>query len=324
MAGNIYHSWNGTVLTITSDSGTSSAELRGEDGCRGAQGIPGGTLYSVSQAATNLLDNSYFINPINQRGFTSGDTVKGWSYFIDRWCNYTDTNGTVSFSNNGMTYNFSMYQHLNPDTVKAGKVMTAAVKWADGTIQVATGTITRGNSWAWFHSGDNNGRLVGIIDDGSGRNSIRIDNDNGDTLVWAALYEGEYTTETLPAYQYKGYAAELLECQRYYENSWFGSSKALMREYVGMNVSSTLGDCVIEYRMPKRVAATVSFYPIGSETAWQIYNENHYREVDVAAQNRDGVNAFMVRYTKTEADTSNWNSKEVVPIRGHWEASADL
>ena len=35
-------------------------------------------------------------------------------------------------------------------------------------------------------------------------------------VEWAALYDGEYTTETLPAYQPKGYAAELLECQRYY------------------------------------------------------------------------------------------------------------
>ena len=33
---------------------------------------------------------------------------------------------------------------------------------------------------------------------------------------WAALYEGEYTAETLPEYQPKGYGAELAECQRYY------------------------------------------------------------------------------------------------------------
>ena len=44
MAGTITHSWNGTVLTITSDSGTSSADLKGakgDDGIRGAQGAPG-------------------------------------------------------------------------------------------------------------------------------------------------------------------------------------------------------------------------------------------------------------------------------------------
>lgn len=44
MAGNITHSWNGSVLTITSDSGTSSADLKGtkgDTGPRGAQGKPG-------------------------------------------------------------------------------------------------------------------------------------------------------------------------------------------------------------------------------------------------------------------------------------------
>lgn len=40
----ITHEWNGTILTITSDSGTSSCDLKGDkgdDGCRGAQGIAG-------------------------------------------------------------------------------------------------------------------------------------------------------------------------------------------------------------------------------------------------------------------------------------------
>ena len=40
----ITHKWNGTILTITSDSGTSSADLKGDkgdDGVRGVQGIPG-------------------------------------------------------------------------------------------------------------------------------------------------------------------------------------------------------------------------------------------------------------------------------------------
>ena len=44
MSGTITHSWNGTVLTVTSDSGTSSADLKGakgDTGIRGAQGAEG-------------------------------------------------------------------------------------------------------------------------------------------------------------------------------------------------------------------------------------------------------------------------------------------
>lgn len=52
MAGTIEHSWNGTVLTIKSDSGTSSMDLKGatgDDGRRGPQGPAGeGTINSVN------------------------------------------------------------------------------------------------------------------------------------------------------------------------------------------------------------------------------------------------------------------------------------
>lgn len=45
MAGTITHRWSGTVLTVTSDSGTSSADLKGakgDTGVRGPQGYGGG------------------------------------------------------------------------------------------------------------------------------------------------------------------------------------------------------------------------------------------------------------------------------------------
>ena len=37
----------------------------------------------------NLLDNSDFTNPVNQRGITSETSVSAYSYFIDRWVNQT-------------------------------------------------------------------------------------------------------------------------------------------------------------------------------------------------------------------------------------------
>lgn len=65
MAGTITHEWNGTILTITSDSGTSSADLqgsKGNTGQRGAQGPagvivkPDGTI-DTSQYATETYVN---------------------------------------------------------------------------------------------------------------------------------------------------------------------------------------------------------------------------------------------------------------------------
>ena len=62
----ITHKWNGTVLTITSDSGTSSADLKGEKGdkgCRGAQGKTGftigadGTIDTTGFATESYVDS---------------------------------------------------------------------------------------------------------------------------------------------------------------------------------------------------------------------------------------------------------------------------
>ena len=65
MSGTIEHSWNGTILTIKSDSGTSSVDLKGgkgDTGPRGAQGPagvivnPDGTI-DMSQYATETYVN---------------------------------------------------------------------------------------------------------------------------------------------------------------------------------------------------------------------------------------------------------------------------
>ena len=54
----ITHSWNGTVLTITSDSGTSSADLKGEMGVRGPQGLVGAPGANGANGST-VFYNAY-------------------------------------------------------------------------------------------------------------------------------------------------------------------------------------------------------------------------------------------------------------------------
>lgn len=55
MAGQITHSWNGTVLTITSDSGTSSADLKGEKGDTGIRGPQGEAGIVVDATGEKVL-----------------------------------------------------------------------------------------------------------------------------------------------------------------------------------------------------------------------------------------------------------------------------
>lgn len=69
MAGTITHEWNGTVLTITSDSGTSSCDLKGDTGdmgVRGAQGEPGITVTVPAEITTIEADVAAIRTELNE------------------------------------------------------------------------------------------------------------------------------------------------------------------------------------------------------------------------------------------------------------------
>lgn len=203
MAGNIYHSWNGTVLTITSDSGTSSANLKGDDGARGAQGVAGGTCYNVCVAPTNIFDNSNWSNPINQRGEISG--YINWQYFIDRWILGATDASQVYFDINTQYQSIGVSTETGADIyliqrfplgiIKKNQIYTLAYETLEGNIVIVH---------------------VSAFEETASFTQAVIQVKSNTYIKWVAMYEGTYTADTLPAYQYKGYAAELAECQRYY------------------------------------------------------------------------------------------------------------
>ena len=243
MAGTITHQWTGTVLTITSDSGTSSSDLKGakgDDGARGAQGAPGSSVAEDSQKlggvaaaqyalknnvpAHNLLDNSDFRNPVNQRGATSW-TAHG-VYCIDRWKTESANNAAnISYTaGSGITLTPSstnyagIIQQFENYSSMTGKVYTIAIcvnnVWYSGTFTMGatpSGGVVLSNGIRIYSASGYNV----LIRNPAGQSAI--------TIQRAALYEGSYDASTLPAYQPKGYAAELAECQRYYYQTWTGS-----------------------------------------------------------------------------------------------------
>ena len=146
----------------------------------------------------NLLDNSDFRNPVNQR---DKDTYSSY-YGIDRWRIYaSDTSmekkdGYIRITGAGIWQNV-------PDV--GGKVYTLAAQRLDGQIYVCSGKFENGVATG-------GGELMFNFAS-TQYNSVYLA--AGD-WVWAALYAGEYTIDTLPEYQPKGYGAELAECQRYY------------------------------------------------------------------------------------------------------------
>lgn len=155
----------------------------------------------------NLLDNSDFTNPVNERGATS---YAGTVYGIDRWRSWLEENNViVSTALGGYVYieGAHFVQYITHDKIKSGKTYTFAVSTLYGDIKLITATCPMDEPKI------ENGLSIQLVD---GDNSFVCITTTGN-YVWAALYEGEYTAETLPPYVPKGYAVELLECQRYYK-----------------------------------------------------------------------------------------------------------
>lgn len=178
-----------------------------------------GNAVSTAAAPRNLLDNSDFRNPVNQRGMSSY-TQNG--YTIDRWAIWdgqlNTSDGYISVRN--------AYQRLQIDQ---NKNYTLAAKTTAGVVLVATsfaagGAATLGNLQISMSAQNNLAQVT-------------LTNSSNETLcdvIWVALYEGVYTAETLPEYQPKGYGAELAECQRYYQKIELGC--AMKGNYAGLKV----------------------------------------------------------------------------------------
>lgn len=162
----------------------------------------------------NLLDNSDFRNPVNQRGQTIYDKTSG--YTIDRWFH------AVTFSINIWGDGITIYDPTDLYGApfcqqvlwsKKDVPLTLAVCDSYGVISIVSGTTVNtewiSNKTAWG--------TVGIkrIDDNYIFVNIKVDYGYMPTFRWAALYEGKYTAETLPEYQPNGYENELLVCKQY-------------------------------------------------------------------------------------------------------------
>ena len=146
--------------------------------------------------AHNLLDNSDFRQPINLRGETSYNTN---SMAINRW---KVLSGTFIVNSGYISTGF-FEQKIRAESYKGH--YTLAAKRTDGNILAYSQPIENA-----YHSTEARPSF-GAIDDGF----VRVTFPAGE-YVWAVLYEGIYTADTLPPYHPKGYMAELLACQRYY------------------------------------------------------------------------------------------------------------
>ena len=196
---------------------------QGETGATGPKGDTGACVY-------NLLDNSDFVHPVAQAGVNGAHGATG--YAVDRWMR--TSGATVSQAADGLkivsdktSWTAGIQQRI--EAKRFADVMTFAVRGVFPVacrlfVYIGSGTTNFGT--AYFQGDAAERTLVlkltkpdGLTGDEVVNVYISPDTESTGTAAvvrWAALYEGEYTAETLPPYVPKGYAAELAECLRYY------------------------------------------------------------------------------------------------------------
>ena len=213
---------SGTITLTAADLGAASAEsvnqLKNDKLDKTATAADsaklGGKAPEYYIQPRNLLDNSDFRNPVNQRGQTSYSGI--WAYSIDRWTAWLDASNsaTVSVINGGITpYPGMVIQRIESKYIDSSKTYTLAAMTGDGLL-VFSGKIT---STSQGSANANNGIYFDYNADSDTYQFTLSGLTSASKFVWAALYEGSYTADTLPPYVPKGYAAELAECLRYYQ-----------------------------------------------------------------------------------------------------------
>lgn len=190
MSGQITHSWNGTVLTITSDAGTSSCDLKGDTGCRGPQG-PHGIVYdaegnivmegfATEQYVDDKLDNldlegyatEIFVDAAIDAALQDAD-FDGYATeeYVDTQIMNVATGGSIDMSK------YATKDYVDDATANADIKIdgTTIVKNADGTISTAIG--------GGYVEGDTH--LKATFADGAILNSTEV--------YYSALYEWQDT-----------------------------------------------------------------------------------------------------------------------------------
>lgn len=254
---------------ISADSAANSAKL-------------GGKAPEYYIQPRNLLDNSDFKNPVNQRGQTS---YSGTKYTIDRWWLQTDT-GTASIGDNGLTLatndstSCKIMQYV--EKLDINKVYTFVIKDTSENVYLIH-SVPNGRNEEQTSFGSMIVNTTNLNNENKSAFSMSLDPGTTITLIWAALYEGTYTADTLPPYVPKGYAAELAECMRYYRKSYVGSSIPAFADggVVTLRPANTNWLCTVVFDKPMRIAPTVTVYSAVSKAAGKVARFSDDVDIDV-------------------------------------------
>lgn len=205
------------IISWTNDGGLpnpSPQNIRGPQGQNGSPGLYVGNSapsdanirlwvkpvddYVFSYSNPNLLINSNFMDPINQRGET---TYSGNAYGIDRWKGAT-VGSSIGISGSGVLITGQITQYVEMKSSNIGRTMTMSSCDSNGNIKSITGELDTSSV-----SGNN----MSFVYDGS-KYSIAASIGGGTRYRWVKLEFGSSPTLYVP----RSRAEEVMLCLRYY------------------------------------------------------------------------------------------------------------
>lgn len=220
----------------------------------------GGKMPEYYIQPANLLDNSNFLNPVNQRGQTTMQDT--WVYWFDRWIANTERTASQLTSSGvhlpgAAEANVRIVQRIPLTRIKKGQSYTIAAYDASGNVLCVSGVF---NGGVLVGDGSSGAKLYMSLQDGDGLTYYYciLDAYTDITVKCMALYEGEYTAETLPPYTPKGYAAELAECLRYYRK--IKADAQTFSGYCGSSVAYVFIPLQPAMRITPTVTTSAKFY----------------------------------------------------------------
>ena len=189
MAGEIKHSWNGTILTITSDSGTSSMDLKGgtgDIGPRGPQG-PCGVIYDENgiTLADNLATTDYVDRKIVE--VTTGGTVDLEGYATKQYVDETIENIDVDLTE------YATKEYVNETIANADVDVDltnyATKQYVDDAVKNTGGTVDLSGYATEYYVNNMGSSILETIHEQSG---TVIENNTPITLNQTLRYNSTY------------------------------------------------------------------------------------------------------------------------------------
>lgn len=181
-----------------------------------------GEFVGIQHSNQNLLDNGYFVDPINQSGLSA---YRGGGYSIDRWCSYSGT-PTITIVSNGIKQSKGDWgEPLETSRFFPG-TYTASVLTSNGNLGVVAVDLKRSTDTSYFSKlipGVNASiQFIANWQPGIHLFFLRVDSDE---IVWSAAKLELGPVQTLAHQDADGNwvlndpapnkALELAKCQRY-------------------------------------------------------------------------------------------------------------